>query len=207
MIEVLLDIRIPELWITTISEKYDVKISCQVGGQSSRGGWGLATIDGDDGILDGIVEEIKQHPSIGDVKVKARNKGTVSILVDVIKCEACDVLIKSKAFMIYPVEIHEGRMKWLIITDNNSTIGRICEGLEEYECDVKIKKVTPLSEKGVLTERQEEIVHKALSSGYFDYPKRINSVKLAKKLGISISTLSEVLRAAQRRIFSEYLRT
>ncbi len=207
MIEVLLNVHIPELWITSISEKYDVEISCQVGGQSSKGGWGLATIEGDDGILDGIVEEVRQHPSVGDVKIKVRNKGMVSFLVDVIKCKACDVLIKSKAFMVYPVDIHKGRMRWFLITDNNRTMGKICEGLEEYECDVKIERVVALSEKGILTERQEEIVREAFSYGYFDYPKRINSLKLAKKLGISISTLSEVLRAAQRRIFAKYLRT
>ncbi|MCW3975528.1 MAG: helix-turn-helix domain-containing protein [Candidatus Bathyarchaeota archaeon] len=207
MIEALLNIRIPELWITSISEKYDVKISCQVGGQSSKGGWGLATIEGDDGILDDVIEEVRQHPSVGDVKVKARNKGITSFLVDVVKCKACDVLSKSKAFMIYPVDIHKGRMKWLLITDNNRTMGKICEGLEEYKCDVKIERVIALIGKGILTERQEEIAREAFSSGYFDYPKRINSLKLAKKLGISISTLSEVLRAAQRRIFAEYLRT
>ncbi|MCW4033348.1 MAG: helix-turn-helix domain-containing protein [Candidatus Bathyarchaeota archaeon] len=206
MIEALLDIRIPELWVTLISEKYDVEISCQVGGQSGKGGWGLATVEGDDKNLDDIIEEVRKHPSVGDVKVKTRKNGTVSFLVDVVKCKACDVLIKAKAFMVYPVSIHKGRMKWLLITDNNKTMGKICEGLEEYDCDVKIERVTALGGKGILTERQEEVIREALSSGYFDYPKRIDSLKLAKKLGISISTLSEVLRAAQRRIFAEYLR-
>ncbi|NIM45349.1 MAG: hypothetical protein GTO54_06940, partial [Nitrososphaeria archaeon] len=36
--------------------------------------------------------------------------------------------------------------------------------------------------------------------------RRKDSVKLAKELGISISTFSEILRAAERRVFSEYLR-
>jgi hypothetical protein len=42
--------------------------------------------------------------------------------------------------------------------------------------------------------------------GYFDYPRRTGTENLAKKLDISMSTLSEVLRAAQRRIFAEYFR-
>ncbi len=207
LIEALLNIRIPELWVTTISEKYDVELSCQIGGQSSKGGWGLVTVKGDDKILDNIIEEIAHHPSVGDVKVKIRNQGLASLLVDVIKCEACEVLIKSKAFMVYPVDINKGRMKWLIITDNNRTMGEICERLEENGCDVKIDRGTALGGKEILTERQEEIVRSAFASGYFDYPRKIGTAKLANEFGISISTLSEVLRAAQRRIFAEYLRS
>ncbi len=81
------------------------------------------------------------------------------------------------------------------------------DALEQVDCDVRLERVTPLSEKGVLTDRQEEIIQVAFASGYFDFPRRIGSQKLATKLGISLSTLSEVMRAAQRRIFSEYLKT
>ncbi len=109
--------------------------------------------------------------------------------------------------MVFPVDILKGRMKWLLITDNNRTVGKISDELEKFGCDIKIERVTALGEKGILTKRQEEIIRVAFSSGYFDYPKRMGSSKLANKLGISVSTLSEVMRAAQRRIFAEYLRS
>jgi predicted DNA binding protein len=203
----LLNIRIPELWVTPITEKYDVELSCQIGGHSGKGGWGLVTIKGDEETLDKTLEEIGRHPSVGGVEVKTRQQGFVSFLVDVVRCKACEVLIKSKAFMVFPVDIRKGRMKWLLITDNNRTVGKISDELEKFGCDIKIERVTALGEKGILTKRQEEIIRVAFSSGYFDYPKRMGSSKLANKLGISVSTLSEVMRAAQRRIFAEYLRS
>ena len=109
--------------------------------------------------------------------------------------------------MVFPVEIQKGRMKWLLITDNNRTIGKLSEKLEQHGCDIKIERMTPLGGKGILTERQEEIIRIAFSSGYFDFPRKMGAEMLAKKIGISISTLSEVVRAAQRRVFSEYLRS
>jgi predicted DNA binding protein len=96
-------------------------------------------------------------------------------------------------------------MKWLLITDNE-TLGEVIEGLEELNIENSVDRVTSLGEKGVLTDRQEEVIKRAFSSGYFDFPRRIDSIELAKELGISISTLSEILRAAERRVFSEYLR-
>jgi len=207
MIEALLNIRIPELWVTTVTEKYNVSLSCQIGGHSKKAGWGLVTIKGDDKILDKILEEIKNHQSVGGVEVKTREQGLVSFLVDVVRCKACEMLIKSKAFMVFPVDIQKGRMKWLLITDDNRTIGKIYDELAEEGYDIKIERVTAFGGKRILTERQEEIIQAAFSSGYFDYPKKTGSSKLASKLGISVSTLSEIMRAAQRRILAEYLRS
>ncbi len=206
MIEAVLNIRIPELWVTPITEKYDAEVSCQIGGHSTKTGWGIVTIKGDEGFIDEIVEEIRGHSSVGRVQVKDRKPGMASLLVDVIRCRACKVLITSKAFMVFPVDIRKGRMKWLLITDTNKTIGKLSEALEQVDCDVKLERVTALAEKGVLTDRQEEIIQMAFASGYFDFPRKIGSQKLATKLGVSLSTLSEVMRAAQRRIFSEYLK-
>ena len=207
VIEAVLNIRIPELWVTPVTEKYDAEVSCQIGGHSGKAGWGMVTIKGDDEELDKMVEEIRVHPSVGSVDIKNRQQRLVSFFVDVVKCRACHVLITSKAFMVYPVDIKKGRMKWLLITDDNRTVGKLVENLEEIGCDIKIDRVTPLSEKGVLTDRQEEIIRAAFAVGYFDFPRKIGSEKLADKLSVSVSTLSEVMRAAQRRIFAEYLQT
>ncbi len=55
-----------------------------------------------------------------------------------------------------------------------------------------------------LTLRQKEILQFAYSNGYYEYPRRISLRELSKIFDISSSTMSEILRAGQRRIFSEY---
>jgi len=193
--------------VTPITEKYDVSVSCQIGGYSSKAGWGSVTMKGDDKIINSAIEEIKSHPSVGGVTVKSRQPGSTTFIVDVVKCKACEVLIKAKAFMVFPVSIQKGRMKWLLITDDNPTVGKIVDNLEDCGCDVRIERVTPFGGRGILTERQEELVRVALASGFFDFPRKMGSLELARKLGISVSTLSEIMRATQRRIFSEYVRS
>ena len=162
---------------------------------------------GEDKILNKAIEEIRGHPSVGGVTIKARQPRSATFIVEVVKCRACEVLMKAKAFMVFPVSIQKGRMKWLLITDDNLTVGKIVDNLEGCGVDVKIERVTPFSGRGILTERQEELVRVALASGFFDFPRKMGSLELARKLGISVSTLSEIMRATQRRIFSEYLRS
>jgi predicted DNA binding protein len=202
-----LNIRIPELWVTPITEKHNVSVSCQIGGYSGKSGWGSVTMKGDDKTLNSAIKEIKAHPSVGGVTIQVHQPGSTTFIVDVIKCKACEVLMKAKAFMVFPVSIHKGRMKWLLITDDNPTVGKIVDDISKCGCDVKIERVTPFGGKGILTERQDELVRVALASGFFDFPRKIGSMELARKLGISVSTLSEIMRATQRRIFSEYLQS
>lgn len=197
--------RMPGLWVTPVTEQYDVDVSCRVGGQTEGKGWGLVTIKGDDRIIDKALEQIRRHPSVGEVVIRSRQQGKAYLIVDVVHCPACDALMTSKSFMVFPVEIHKGWMKWLLITENPS-LATVVDKLEDLGINFKVERITMLGSKGVLTDRQEEVVRKALSLGYFDFPRKKDSSKLAEELGISVSTLSEILRAAERRIFAEYFR-
>jgi DNA-binding transcriptional ArsR family regulator len=66
-------------------------------------------------------------------------------------------------------------------------------------------KFTPDSLVMSLTASQRKTVAEAYSSGYFDVPRRTDSKKLARSLGISKSTLSEHLRKAEKHLLAQIL--
>jgi hypothetical protein len=59
--------------------------------------------------------------------------------------------------------------------------------------------------RGKLTSRQLEVLRTAYENGYFEQPKRANATELAEQLGISQSTFTEHLVAAQRKLLDDVL--
>jgi hypothetical protein len=56
-----------------------------------------------------------------------------------------------------------------------------------------------------LTPRQREVVVAAVREGYYDYPRRLNSGRLAARLGLSKATVVEHLRKAEGRLMTALL--
>lgn len=60
-------------------------------------------------------------------------------------------------------------------------------------------------DRSTLTDRQQEVLETSFEMGYFDHPKRSNAGEVAEELGITTSTFSEHLAAAQRKLLKPIL--
>jgi predicted DNA binding protein len=57
----------------------------------------------------------------------------------------------------------------------------------------------------VLTDKQREVMIAAFQNGYYDYPKKISSMRLCQKVSISKPTLLQHMRKAEGRILKEIM--
>jgi Predicted DNA binding protein len=58
----------------------------------------------------------------------------------------------------------------------------------------------------MLTPREQEVLYYAYFRGYYSQPHSVTLDRLAEELGVSKSALSEILRSAERKIVSAYMR-
>jgi predicted DNA binding protein len=88
------------------------------------------------------------------------------------------------------------------------TAQNIISTLEALNFELKILGMERYRRRtSVLTERQEMALWLALEAGFFDYPKKIDISELSRKLKISPSTLSEIIRRGIRRLLEYYFET
>ena len=89
---------------------------------------------------------------------------------------------------------------WRFIVRRNSDFRQVLSRLEHEGIENRIGDVSPLDQRATLTGRQKDIIATAVARGYFEFPRKINLTVLSQLLGVKPSTLSEILRSAERRI-------
>ncbi len=89
---------------------------------------------------------------------------------------------------------------WRFIVRRTNDLRQILSKLSQDGVETRIEDVSPLDQKATLTGRQKEIIATAVAQGYFEFPRKVSLTNLSQLVGIKPSTLSEILRSAERRI-------
>mgnify|MGYP006285867951 FL=1 len=126
---------------------------------------------------------------------------------------ACE-RVEDFGFPVVDIHTDGGDLFLTFHVTDNETLKRVMERLGERYPDVEIRRLVRSETDGderrdlvfidrsELTEKQEEALRTAHEMGYFEHPKDANAGDVAEKLGVSTSTFTEHLSAAQRKILS-----
>jgi predicted DNA binding protein len=136
-----------------------------------------------------------------------RSAGRSALWIESEGCAVCNTIISHGAFLISGRNTTGSTMTYSFLAPNFDAYKGIISTLEKRKFKVRLLKVGKTESRSeVLTETQHRILWIALQTGYFDYPKRINSAELSSRLGISPATLTETLRRGMRRLLENYYR-
>lgn len=100
----------------------------------------------------------------------------------------------------------ENKVKWKVVFEDNSSFNSFLEKLEENGIHVETVSAGDLKENGLLTLREEQVVRLANERGYFQFPRKTSLRKISASIGISPSTLDEILRRAEQKIVREHIK-
>lgn len=105
-----------------------------------------------------------------------------------------------------PIVLEHGvmHMKILSTSENISKFYEQLHMLAGKEVHITSKHKQESIETVTLTEKQKQLIRIAREMGYYNVPRTITTTELAKRLGISQSTLGEHLRKAEKNIIDCY---
>lgn len=202
MIEVILDMDMPESCAVKCFEKLPAKVKILDSKPYEKEGVKSLFEIRSNACLDSVINEIRKNPAIYEKDIDKTSNGAVKATFAVKQCFPARSIIEA-GFFITSAAVKKDRMEWRLI-GKREALKVLSRRLEDQGFDFKIKKVGRVDSDVILTPKEEEIVKEAFARGYFDTPKKVGVRGLAKDFGISISTLSEILRKGQKKILVSY---
>ena len=110
--------------------------------------------------------------------------------------------------MISARHVKDYKIVYSFIAPNFKAYKNIISFFEDRDIEFRIMRVgkfNPRSE--ALTEKQERVLWIALKMGFFDYPRKLTMQQLSKRLGVGLSSLSEILRRGTRRLLEDFFKS
>lgn len=120
-------------------------------------------------------------------------------------CDVCTTILTSGSFLISARHLKDYMIIFSFVTPNFNAYRKIITTLEAQEMKFKILEIGKFKPRSkTLTEKQERVLWIALKMGFFEYPRRITMLQLSKRLGVGLSSLSEMLRRGLRRLLEDH---
>jgi predicted DNA binding protein len=129
--------------------------------------------------------EKENYLAIGETLVCFESKG----------CHVCKAVISHGSFLMSGSSVENSRYIYSFITPNAEAFQSIIKDLENEGYEPKVLRAESYKSSGkILTPRQEKVLWLAVKLGFYEVPRKIHTEELSKKLGISMSTFSEISR-------------
>jgi predicted DNA binding protein len=123
-------------------------------------------------------------------------------------CEA----VESHGHPVLDARVRDGDLYVTFRVPGREALKEVVGELRETYTSVGVRRVTTSGQDGTgvvcterLTDRQREALETAHRMGYFDHPKGANATEVADEMDIAVSTFTEHLSAAQRKLLEDLL--
>jgi len=207
MFEAVLQGRSPCCWVRDLTGKYPAAVSIlDLKAPDGEGVQELFQIDVRPDLTDAVMKEVAGNRHVREAEFIRSSHGRVYGAAKIRGKPICRAFVDSKCFLVSVRTRPGDEVEWRV-RGTGDALKDLFARLEEYDGEVKVKRISNLDEEEHVTPRQKEILETGLQKGYFDFPRRLSLRSFAKEVGVQPSTLSELLRRAQKRALFEYLRS
>ena len=148
--------------------------------------------------IDLLIEEIKNHDSVIDFTIMEKEENRVKFNVKTKDPFLLYAAIKCGVLVNFPVRVREGYAFWRLVS-TRERIDELLTLFEQKSVSFTLLKIgnSPYAlddDKNKLTLSEADVLDRAISSGFFEIPRKISLEDLANDLGKSKSALSVMLR-------------
>lgn len=140
------------------------------------------------------VEELEASPGHQHLRVTHRTSPFVPIFRDL------------RLIRRFPFLIRAGEASWVVVAPESKAralLARLREQSPASTCE-SVRHQETATVPGRLTDRQADLLRRAVAAGYFEVPRKITLTDLARNIGLAPSSLSEALAIVERKLLESW---
>jgi predicted DNA binding protein len=194
-------------WRKQLIQRYGAQVSVMDCREMAEGGCrNLVEITLEPEQVEHARQDMETNPTVESMDLDTVGTGTLKGIVTTSVCLGCCRMVGSETFLVGVRMDGDGCIVQRIISKDRETVRQAMAKVEALGHDVSLEKLTTLEPDMYMTGYQEDVLMIAYERGYFDSPRRTDLRELSQLFGVSIATMSEILRKAQRKVMAEHFR-
>ncbi len=205
MLEAVFRVCARDEWRKELIQKYGARVSVMDCREMAEGGCrNLVEITLDPDQVENARRDMEVNPTVESVDLDMVASGTLKGIVTTNVCLGCCRMVGSETFLVGVHMDEDGCIVQRIISKDRETVRQAMAKVEALGHDVSLEKLTTLAPDMYMTGYQEDVLMIAYERGYFESPRKTDLRELAGLFGVSVATMSEILRKAQRKVMAEH---
>jgi predicted DNA binding protein len=197
----------PEFWINSLcqDDSATIRVLSMKGNNSDENVTHFVEITSDKTNAEELKKQLRRYNDITGSDIAAVGANRLVGAITSNDCIVCSLIIRSQTgYFIGPAATEKDCQMTYKLFMNGEGIPKFLQSLHDRGIVYKIADIAKMSTSRALTSKQERVLKSALELGYYEYPKKISTEDLSKVVGLAPSTISEILRRAEKRIISGY---
>lgn len=199
-----LTITVPEtVWIGELSREFPntrLRILSALPGDET--GVGLVEVSSPN--LGTVIDAFESEPDVRELNRLKRHEDAALLQFETTDPMLLFPIMSSGIPLEMPFDIVDGEAVW-DVTTSQDRLSELGDQLEAFDIQFTVDEVRyQLESETLLTDRQEELIDRAIELGYYDTPRQCTLTELAEDFGLAKSTCSETLHRAEGKIITEF---
>jgi predicted DNA binding protein len=164
------------------------------------------------------IQRLKAHPKIAKLEIVNLTKNLASIRLYVMSTKTIAPIILNGGCLVTPILALDGKEFWRAIFSTKSQLNKALNGImKNYSLKViEVLELDPMvffnlvqnfeyvlsiiSTINELSAKEKQLLMTAIKKGFYDEPKRINTIELANLFGVSKVAISRRIRRLERKL-------
>jgi len=200
-----LTITIPEgIWIGDVTRSHpEAQFRILAALADGDAGVGLAEISGTD--WESVLADVRADETVTECETLQQYEDTVLVQFETTIPLLLFPVQDSGVPLTMPFTIQDGQAEWEI-TAPQHRLSELGTQLEEFGIPFTVNEISQHVEpEQLLTDRQLDLLERAIESGYYDTPRGCSLTELAEAVDLAKSTCSETLHRAEEKIVKQFL--